>query len=72
MEDLSHISEAQRLALNKLTALVSIDQNNHIVTQSSEVLHARLKAFMRYKAALIGHVYDHVASTLYFGFRSRA
>ena len=64
MEDLSHLSEAQRLALDKLTARVGIDQINHVVAQGPEVLHARLEAFMRYEAALIGEVHDHVASAM--------
>ena len=46
MEDSSHLSEAQRLALDKLTVLGGIDQINHIVAQGSEVLHARLEAFL--------------------------
>ena len=64
MEDLSYLSEAQRLALDKLTALVGIDQINHIVAQGPEELQARLEAFMRYEATLIGQVQDHVASAM--------
>ena len=48
MEDLSHLSESQRLALDKLAALVRIDQIDHIVVQRSDVLQARLKEFMRF------------------------
>ena len=54
MEDLSHLSEAQRLALDKLTALVGIEQISDIVAQGLEELQARLEAFMRYEATLIG------------------
>ena len=64
MEDLSHLSEAQRLALDKLTALVRINQINHIVTQGSDELNARLDTFMRYEATLIGQVHDHVVSAM--------
>ena len=64
MEDLSHHSEAQYLALDELTALVVIEQINHIVAQGPEVLHARLEASMRYEAALIGQVHYHVASDM--------
>ena len=64
MEDLSYLSEAQRLALDKLTALVGIDHINHIVTQGREELQARLDAFMRYEATLIGQVHDHIASAM--------
>ena len=74
MEDLSHLSDAKHLALNKFTALVGIQQINHNVDQGHEVLQARLGAFMRYEAALIGQVHDHVgyADTLYSDIRSRA
>ena len=64
MENLSHLSEAQRLALDKLTALVGVDQVEYIVGQGPEVLNARLEAFMRYEATLIGQVHDHVASAM--------
>ena len=64
MEDLSHLSEAQRLALDKITALVRIDQINHIVGKGLRELQARLEAFMRYEATLIGQVHDHVASAM--------
>ena len=49
MEELSHLSEAQHLAFDKLTALVEIEQVAYIVTQGPEVLHARLEAFLRYE-----------------------
>ena len=64
MEDIYHLYEAQRLALDKLTALVGIKQINHIVAQGPEVMQARLEAFMRYEAALFGQVDDHVASIM--------
>ena len=61
MEDLSHLSEA---ALDKLTALVGIDKINHILAQGLEELQARLEAFMRYEATLLGQIHDHVASAM--------
>ena len=64
MEVLSYLSEAQRLALDKLTALMGIDQINLIVAQGPDVLQACLEAFMRYEEALIGQVHDHVASAI--------
>ena len=64
MEILSLLSEAHRLALDKLTALVGVVQVDHIVAQAPEVLNARLEAFMRYEATLIGQVHDHVASSM--------
>ena len=42
MEDLSHLSNAHRIALDKLTALVGINPINHIVAHGPEELQARL------------------------------
>ena len=47
MEDLSHLSKSQCLALEKYTALVGTEQMNHIVTQGHKVHNARFEAFMR-------------------------
>ena len=66
MENFSHLHEQHRIlclhlsaiALDKLTALVGIDQINHILTQIPE---GSLEVFIRYEIALIGQVYDHVA-----------
>ena len=38
IEDLFLLAKAQRLALNKFTALVGIDQIDHIVAQGSDDL----------------------------------
>ena len=64
MEKVAHLSEAQRLALDKLKALVGVDQIDHIVAQGLEVLKARLDAFMQFEATLIGQVHDHLASAM--------
>ena len=64
IRDLSHLSEAQRLALDKHTALVGIDQINYIVAQGPEELQARLGALMRYEVTLFGQVHDNVASAM--------
>ena len=76
MEDLSHLFESQRLALDKLAALVGIDQINHIVVQRSDVLQARLKEFMRflrlYKLVKFMTCNVGYADTLHSGFKSRA
>ena len=61
---LDHLSQAQRLALNKLRASIGADQIDHIVAQGPEVLNARLEAFIRFEATLIGQVHDHVASVM--------
>ena len=39
------LSEAQRLALDKLTALVGIEQINYIMVQGPDELQARFDAF---------------------------
>ena len=48
MENLNHLFEAQRLALDKLSAFVGPDQIEGLLAQGPEVLKARLEAFMRY------------------------
>ena len=62
MENQNHLSEAQRLALDKLSALVGPDQIKALLAQGLEVLNARLEAFMRYEATLLGQVHDQAAS----------
>ena len=64
MKILAHLSQAKRLALNKLRALIGVEQINHIVAQGPEVLNARLEAFMQFEATLIRQVHDHVASAM--------
>ena len=64
MEILTHLTEAQRLALDELTALIGVEQIDQIMAQGPKVLNARLEDFMRYEAALIGQFHDHVASAM--------
>ena len=59
METVSNLSEAQRLALEKLKALVGDEQVDYILAQGPDVLHARLAAFMHFESTLIGQVHDH-------------
>ena len=49
MESLSHLTEAQRLALDKIGVLIGIEQIDHIVTWGRKVLNARLEAFVQIK-----------------------
>ena len=58
------LSEDQRLALEKLSALIGSDQVEHIVAQGPEVLLARLDAFRSYEATLLGEVHEHVAAAM--------
>ena len=64
MENISHLSEAQCLAFDKLKRLIGHDQLDQLVAQGPEVLNARLEAFMRYEASLIGQVHEHVAASM--------
>ena len=64
METVSNLSEAQRLALEKLKALVGDEQVDNILAQGPDVLHARLAAFMQFESTLIGQVHDHLASAI--------
>ena len=59
-----NLSEAQRLALEKLSALIGSDQVKNIVAQGPEVLLARLDAFVSYEATLLGEVHEHVAAAM--------
>ena len=62
MENQIHLSEAQRLALDKLSAFVGPEQIETLLAQGPEKLIARLEAFMRYEATLLGQVHDQAAS----------
>ena len=64
MKDLSYLYGAQRLTLDRFTALAGINQINHIVAQGPDELHPRLEVFLRYEAASIDQVHDHVASAM--------
>ena len=62
MENQIHLSEAQRLALDKLSAFVGPEQIETLLDQGPEKLIARLEAFMHYEATLLGQVHDQAAS----------
>ena len=64
MESLDRLSQAERLALDKLRALIGDEQIDLIVAQGPEVLKARLQAFIQFEATLIGQIHDHVASAM--------
>ena len=64
MESLTHFSQAQRLALDSLRALIGVEQIDHIMVQGPEVLNARLEDLLKFEATLIGQVHDHVASAM--------
>ncbi|CAH0487988.1 unnamed protein product [Peronospora farinosa] len=56
------LSEAQRLALDILSAFVWPGQIKFLLAQVPEVLNARIKAFMHYETTLLGQVHDQAAS----------
>ena len=64
METEINLSEAQRLALKKLRALVGNKQVDLILAQCPDVIRARLDALMQFESSLIGQVHDHLASSM--------
>ena len=64
MEQFAHLSDSQRAALVKLTALLGTDEINLLAAQGPDVLSARIDAFMQYEMALIGQVQDQLASAM--------
>ena len=64
METVANLSEAQRLALDKLKALVGNEQVEYILAQGPDVLRARLDAFTHFESTLIGQVPDQLASVM--------
>ena len=64
METLAHHSKDWRLALDKSTALIDVNQIDQTMAQGPEVLNEQVDAFMRYKTTLIEQFHDHVASSM--------
>ena len=64
MEQFAHLSDSQRAALVKLTALLGTDEINLLAAQGPDALSARIDAFMQYEMALIGQVQDQLASAM--------
>ena len=64
METVSHLSEARRLALDKLRALIGPEQVDVTIAQGPDVLRTRLDAFEHFESTLIGQVHDHLASAM--------
>uniref|UniRef100_M4BJG2 Uncharacterized protein n=1 Tax=Hyaloperonospora arabidopsidis (strain Emoy2) TaxID=559515 RepID=M4BJG2_HYAAE len=59
-----NLSEAQGLALEKLTVLVGNEQVDLILAQGPDVIRARLDAFIQFESTLIGQVHAHLASAM--------
>ena len=63
MESFPDISATQRRAYEKLLSLFGLDYIEFILSQGSEVLLARIDAFMQYKFSLIEQVQEHERSS---------
>uniref|UniRef100_A0AAV1VK53 Retrotransposon gag domain-containing protein n=1 Tax=Peronospora matthiolae TaxID=2874970 RepID=A0AAV1VK53_9STRA len=64
MENSTLLSEAQNVALEKLTASLGPEYVEFLVSQGPEVLNARVESFMQYEATLIRQVQEQVASAM--------
>uniref|UniRef100_A0AAV1U985 Retrotransposon gag domain-containing protein n=1 Tax=Peronospora matthiolae TaxID=2874970 RepID=A0AAV1U985_9STRA len=64
MENITPLSEAQKVALDKLTASLGPEYVEFLVSQGPEVLNARVESFMQYEATLLGQVQDQIASAM--------
>lgn len=64
MEQSTPLSEAQKVALDKLTAAVGLEYVEFLVAQGPDVLNARVEAFMQYETALLGQVQNQAASAM--------
>ena len=63
MESFPDISATQRRAYEKLKSLFGLDHIEYLMSQGSEVLLARIEAFMQYESSLIEQVQEHERSS---------
>ena len=64
MEQSTPLNEAQKVALDKLSAAVGPEYVDFLAAQDPDVLHARVEIFMQYETALLGQVQNQVASAM--------
>ena len=64
MDNPTPLSEAQKVALDKLTASLGPAYVEFLVSQGPEVLTARVEGFLQYEASLLGQVQDQMASAM--------
>ena len=64
MEQSTPLSEAQKVALDKLTAAVGPEYVEFLAAQGPDVLNARVETFMQYETALLMQVQNQVASAM--------
>ena len=62
MRNPTPLSEAQKVALDKLTASLGPEYVEFLVSQGPEVLTAHVEGFLKYEASLLGQVQDRMAS----------
>ena len=64
MENPTPLSEAQKVALDKLTASLGPEYVEFFVSQGLEVLTARVAGFLQYEASLLGQIQAQMASAM--------
>ena len=64
MEQSTPLNEAQKVAIDKLTAAVDPEYVEFLAAQGPDVLNARVETFMQYETALLGQIPNQVASTM--------
>uniref|UniRef100_A0AAV1TRX0 Gag-pol polyprotein n=1 Tax=Peronospora matthiolae TaxID=2874970 RepID=A0AAV1TRX0_9STRA len=64
MENPTPLSEAQKVALDKLTAYLGPKYVEFRVSQGPEVLIARVESLMQYEETLLGQIQDQIASAM--------
>ena len=64
MENPIPLSEAQKVALDKLTASLGPEHVEFLVSQGPEVVTACVEGFLQYEASLLGQFQDQMASAM--------
>ena len=64
MENPTPLPEAQKVALDKLTASLGPAYVEFLASQGPEVLAARVEGFLQYEAFLLGQFQDQTASAM--------
>ena len=64
MDQSTPLSDAQKVALDKLTAAVGPAYVDLLAAQGPDVLNTRVETFMQYETALVGKVQNQVASAM--------
>ena len=54
MDEFPPLTEAQQVALEKITSLIGADGIHHMASQGVDAFLARLNGYMRFEATLVG------------------